>query len=63
MDETPQPALVDVRDLALVLDLLRHSALLADGMEADPRIEGAWDRLGRACGAGWWDTDHPDSTG
>lgn len=57
MGETPQPALVDVRDLALVLDLLRRSELLAEGMAADPRLEGAWARLGRACGAAWWDTD------
>ncbi|MEW6472750.1 MAG: hypothetical protein AB1679_10800 [Actinomycetota bacterium] len=57
MDQTPQPALVDVQDLALILELLRHSALLADGIESDPRIEGAYVRLGRACNAGWDDTD------
>lgn len=57
MDETPQPALVDVRDLAAILDLLRHSELLEAGFGADPRLEGAWRRLGRACGDAWRDTD------
>lgn len=57
MGEAPQPALVDVQDLALILDLLKHSELLLTALDTDPRIEGAWARLGRACGAGWWDTD------
>lgn len=57
MEKSPQPALIDLIDLALILDVLRHSALLADAMEADPRVEPAYGRLARACGLAWWDTD------
>lgn len=58
MDGTPQPAFVDVRDLALILDVLHHSELLMTAMDADPRLQGAWARLGLACGNAWRDTDN-----